>query len=34
VMERCDDVCWVGENQDRVQRTGSNNFLNVIGAYL
>jgi glyoxylase-like metal-dependent hydrolase (beta-lactamase superfamily II) len=34
VMEKCGDVCWVGENQHRVQRTGSNNFLEVIGAYL
>jgi glyoxylase-like metal-dependent hydrolase (beta-lactamase superfamily II) len=34
VMEKCGDVCWVGENRDRVQWTGSNNFLNVIGAYL
>ena len=34
VMEKCGDVCWVGENQDRVQWSGSNNFLDVIGAYL
>jgi glyoxylase-like metal-dependent hydrolase (beta-lactamase superfamily II) len=34
VMEKCGDACWVGENQDRVQCTGSNNFLDVIGAYL
>jgi glyoxylase-like metal-dependent hydrolase (beta-lactamase superfamily II) len=34
VMEKCGDVCWVGENQDMVQCTGSNNFLNVIGTYL
>ena len=34
VMEKCGDVCWVGENKDMVQRTGSNNFLDVIGAYL
>jgi glyoxylase-like metal-dependent hydrolase (beta-lactamase superfamily II) len=34
VMEKCGDVCWVGENQDMVQCTGSNNFLDVIGAYL
>ncbi len=34
VMEKCSDVCWVGENRDRVQGTGSNNFLEVIGAYL
>ena len=34
VMEKCGDVCWVGENQDRVQCTGSNNFLDIIGAYL
>lgn len=34
VMEECGDVCWVGENRDMVQCTGSNNFLNVIGAYL
>ncbi len=34
VMEKCGDVCWVGEKRDRVQGTGSNNFLEVIGAYL
>jgi hypothetical protein len=34
VMEKCGDVCWVGENRDRVRCTGSNNFLDVIGAYL
>ena len=34
VMEKCGDVRWAGENQDRVQRSGSNNFLEVIGAYL
>jgi hypothetical protein len=34
VMEKCGDVCWFGENRDMVQCTGSNNFLNVIGAYL
>jgi glyoxylase-like metal-dependent hydrolase (beta-lactamase superfamily II) len=34
VMENCGDVCWVGESRDMVQWTGSNNFLNVIGAYL
>ena len=34
VMEKCGDVCWVGENRDRVQRSGSSNFLEVIGAYL
>jgi glyoxylase-like metal-dependent hydrolase (beta-lactamase superfamily II) len=34
VMEKCGDVCWVGENRDMVQWTGSNNFLNVVGAYL
>jgi glyoxylase-like metal-dependent hydrolase (beta-lactamase superfamily II) len=34
VMEKCGDVCWVGENRDMVQWTGSNNFLNVIGVYL
>jgi len=34
VMEKCGDVCWVGENRDRVQRSGSGNFLEVIGAYL
>jgi glyoxylase-like metal-dependent hydrolase (beta-lactamase superfamily II) len=34
VMEKCGDVCWVGESRDMVQWTGSNNFLNVIGAYL
>jgi hypothetical protein len=30
VMEKCGDVCWVGENGDMVQRTGSYNFLDVI----
>ena len=34
VMKKCGDVCWFGENRDMVQCTGSNNFLNVIGAYL
>jgi hypothetical protein len=34
VMRQCGDVCWVGENQDLVQRTGSNNFLGIIGQYL
>jgi hypothetical protein len=34
VMEKCGDIFWVGGNQDRLQRTGSNNFLEVIGAYL
>jgi glyoxylase-like metal-dependent hydrolase (beta-lactamase superfamily II) len=34
VMEKCGDVCRVGENKDRVQGTGSKNFLDVIGAYL
>jgi hypothetical protein len=34
VMEECGDVCWVDQNRDRVQRTGSNNFLDVIGTYL
>ncbi len=34
VMENCGDVCRIGENKDRVQGTGSNNFLEVIGAYL
>jgi len=34
VMEKCGDVCWVGDNQDKVQWSGSNNFLDVIGAYL
>jgi hypothetical protein len=33
-MDKCGDVCRVGENKDRVQGTGSNNFLDVIGAYL
>ncbi|MGZ3533760.1 MAG: hypothetical protein ACXU9K_00885 [Thermodesulfobacteriota bacterium] len=33
LMEECGDVCWLKE-RDLVQRTGSNNFLNVIGAYL
>jgi glyoxylase-like metal-dependent hydrolase (beta-lactamase superfamily II) len=34
VMEKCGDVCWVGENRDMVQRTGSNNFAELIGRYL
>jgi hypothetical protein len=34
VMEKCGDVRWVGENGDRVQHTGSYNFLDVIKAYL
>ncbi len=34
LMEECGDVSWLGKNRGRVQRTGSNNFLNVIGAYL
>ena len=34
VMEKCGDVCWVGENGDMVQRTGTYNFLDVIRAYL
>jgi glyoxylase-like metal-dependent hydrolase (beta-lactamase superfamily II) len=34
VMEKCGDVLWVGEDRETVQSTGSQNFLNVIGAYL
>jgi len=34
VMEKCGDVCWVGENRDRVQHTGTHNFLDVIKKYL
>ena len=34
LMEKCGDVCWLGENRDLVQCTRSNNFLNFIGAYL
>jgi hypothetical protein len=34
VMEKCGDISWIGENKDRVRGTGSNNFLDVIGAYL
>lgn len=34
IMEKCGDVRWVGENRDRVQHTGSYNFLDVIKAYL
>jgi len=34
VMEKCGDVRWLGDHQGTVQCTGSNNFLNVIGAYL
>ena len=33
-MEKFGDVFWVGENKDRVQWSGSNNFLDVIGTYL
>lgn len=34
VMEKCGDVRWVGEDRDRVQHTGSYNFLDVMQAYL
>ncbi len=34
IMEECGDICWVGENKDVVQHTGSSNFLTVMGAYL
>jgi hypothetical protein len=34
VMEKCGDVCWVGENGDILQGTGSYNFLDVFRAYL
>ncbi len=34
IMEQCGDVCWLGESRDTVKCTGSNNFIDVIGAYL
>ena len=34
IMGKFGDVRWVGENRDRVQHTGSYNFLDVIQAYL
>ena len=34
VMEKCGDVRWAGEDRDRVQHTGSHNFLDVMQAYL
>jgi hypothetical protein len=34
VMEKCGDVRWVVQNRDRVQHTGSYNFLDVMKAYL
>ncbi len=34
LMEECGDVSWLSKDRDRVQRTGSNHFVNVIGAYL
>jgi glyoxylase-like metal-dependent hydrolase (beta-lactamase superfamily II) len=34
VMEKCGDVCWVGQNGDMIQRTGTYNFLDVMKAYL
>ncbi|UCH50832.1 MAG: MBL fold metallo-hydrolase [Chloroflexota bacterium] len=33
IMEACGDICWTGENQELVQRTGSENYLDIIGAY-
>ena len=34
IMEECGDICWVGENKDIAQHTGSNKCLSIIGAYL
>ncbi|MBM4446370.1 MAG: MBL fold metallo-hydrolase [Chloroflexi bacterium] len=34
IMEACGDICWTGENKKLVQRTGSKNSLDSIGAYL
>lgn len=34
IMEECGDICWAGENKDLAQHTGSNKFLDIIGAYL
>ncbi|MFC1923823.1 MBL fold metallo-hydrolase [Chloroflexota bacterium] len=34
VLEGCGDICWVSENKDMVQHTGSSNYLEVIGQYL
>jgi glyoxylase-like metal-dependent hydrolase (beta-lactamase superfamily II) len=34
VMEKCGDVRWVGENGDRLEPTGSYNFIDVIKACL
>jgi len=34
VMKECGDVCWVGENEDMIQHTGSNNYLDVMKSYL
>jgi len=34
IMEELGDICWVGEEKNVVQRTGSNNFLITMGAYL
>ena len=34
VLKECGDICWVGENKDMIQHTGSCNFLGVMRAYL
>jgi glyoxylase-like metal-dependent hydrolase (beta-lactamase superfamily II) len=34
IMEELGDICWVGEEKNVVQRTGSNNFLITMGGYL
>jgi glyoxylase-like metal-dependent hydrolase (beta-lactamase superfamily II) len=34
IMEACGDIRWVGENKETVQRTGTANYLKVIGVYL
>ena len=34
VMEKCGDVRWIGQNGDRIQHTGSCNFLDFIKACL
>jgi glyoxylase-like metal-dependent hydrolase (beta-lactamase superfamily II) len=34
LMEECGDVCWVGENKDMVQKTGTSNCLKAVEAYL
>jgi hypothetical protein len=34
IMEECGDICWAGVNGDKVQPTGSETCLSVIGAHL